>query len=176
MLRDAFDFNTIGPKLNEWFLANLEDKQAGVLVSHNTVTDIQFLSCEYLRANLRLPAKIQIGLDTCETMKRFASVSYRKVPASEWPELTKTGNPSMGVKPCAVYALGRRSPPEAFEDVCGSHHDADADTRAVAAILFDQPQFGNSGLYGRVFNSRSKCFQPLEDIWSAMKLKMKEPV
>ena len=50
--------------------------------------------------------------------------------------------PSIGVKPCAIYALSKRDTPASFEEVCGEHHDAEADTRAVAVILFDEEQFG----------------------------------
>ena len=176
MLRDELEFKAIVPQLNRWFLSHLKDRDAGVLVSHNTVTDIQFLCCEYLRAETEMPAKIKLGLDTCATLKRFSSVCYRKVNPEDWPQLTKTGKLSMGVKPCAIYALGKRNPPETFEDVCGSHHDADADTRAVATILYDQEQFGNKGLHSCVFLSNKRCFQPLKQVWFAMRVKMLEPV
>ena len=94
----------------------------------------------------------------------------------DWSKLTKTGKLSTGVKPCAIYALSKRSPPETFEQACGSHHDADADTRAVAAILYDQEQFGSNGLHNCVFRSNKRCFQPLKQVWFAMRVKMLEPV
>ena len=128
----------------------MDGYSAGVLVSHNTATDVQFLVVEYLRAGVALPPKIKLCLDTYKTMTRFSSVSYRKVPPEEWKRvcvlcenkgMTKTGKLSMGVKPCATFALSKRTPPETFVEACGEHHDAEADTRAVAAILFDRDQF-----------------------------------
>ena len=82
----------------------------------------------------------------------------------------------MGVKPCAIHALSHRDPPEEFVDACGERHDAEADTRAVAVILFDEKQFKNQGLFHCVFKTHRKCFQPLDTIWSAMEEKLKEPV
>ena len=82
----------------------------------------------------------------------------------------------MGVKPCAIYALRHRDPPETFALACGEHHDADADTRAVAVVLFDWEQFRKAGLWYLVFKTKRKCFQPLSEVWDAMKIKMSEPV
>ena len=127
-------FPIVAAKLQTWLQEKLQGK-TGVLVSHNTSVDIQFLLCEYIRADIQLPSGIKLGLDTMTTLKRFSSVCYRKAPLDQWPELTKTGKASMGVKPCATYALSKREPPELFADVCGDHHDADADTRAVAVIV-----------------------------------------
>ena len=147
----------------------------GVLVSHNTATDIQFLLSEYIRCDKQLPKQIVLGLDTLETIRRFASVQYRKVSVESWPEATSTGRPSMGVKPCATYALSQRNPPEQFKDVCGDHHDAVADTRAVAVILFDEKQFKQNSLYHTVFKSKKKCFFPLKKTWDKMLIKANEP-
>ena len=78
----------------------MDGYSAGVLVSHNTATDVQFLVVEYLRAGVALPAKIKLCLDTYKTMTRFSSVSYRKVLPEEWTRvcvlcenkgMTKTG-------------------------------------------------------------------------------------
>ena len=132
------------------------DSPAGVLVSHNTPVDIQFLLCEYLRTGIELPPEIRLGLDTCAVLKRFSTICYRKVPTDKWPILTKKGKNSMGVKPVAIYALSKRNPPEKFEEACGTHHDADADTKAVHVILFDHRQFGNRGLHGFVFKGNRK--------------------
>ena len=176
MLRNELSFTVIGPMLNRWFDEMLGDRLAGVLVSHNTAVDIQFLLCEYLRTGIQLPPRIRLGLDTCATLKRFSSICYRKVDTSEWPTTTKAGKNSMGVKPTAIYALSKRNPPEKFEEVCGTHHDADADTKAVHVILFDAPQFGDKGLHGCVFKGQRKCFQPLEEIMSVMRVKMSEAV
>lgn len=175
-VRNKPQFNVIGQQLNDWFAQLLQHRSSGVLVSHNTATDIQFLCCEYQRVGLRLPPKVRLGLDTLTTLKRFSSLVYRKVPPFEWPELTKAGKLSMGVKPCATYALSKRDPPEKFETACGEHHDCDADTRAVKIILFDQSEFPTTGLHHCVFNSNKKCLFPLSDVWEAMEIKMKDPV
>ena len=82
----------------------------------------------------------------------------------------------MGVKPMATYALSKLDPPKSFADFCGQHHDADADTPAVYVILFDQKQFGRHGLHHCVFYSNRKCFQPIEEVRSAMQIKMCNPV
>ena len=123
-----------------------------------------------------LPQQCILVLDTLKCVKRFGSVAYRKVPKEEWPLLTDKGAPSMGVKPCAIYALRNRDPPETFASVCGEHHDADADTRAVAVVLFDWVQFQKKGLWHLVFKGKKKCFQPLSEVWDAMKIKMSQPV
>ena len=133
--------------LNEWFVAQLGDNKTGVLVAHNSATDAQFLSCEYQRANMLLPPQTNLVLDTLKCIKRFGSLVYRKVAKEEWSILTDKGAPSMGVKPCAIYALRHRDPPETFALACGEHHDADADTRAVAVVLFDWEQFRKAGLW-----------------------------
>ena len=177
-------FRQVVDRLNQWLADMMDDHSAGVLVSHNTATDVQFLLVEYLRASKRLPAKIKLCLDTYKTLTRFSSVLYRKVPVDEWKRvcvlcenkgLTKKGKLSMGVKPCATYALSKRTPPKTFLEACGAHHDAEADTRAVAAILFDRDQFGQ-GLYNCVFETNRRCFQPIQEIQDAMIEKMKEPV
>ena len=94
-------------KLNQRFEKYLEDDKMGVLVSHNTATDIHFLLSEYIRCGKQLPKQIVIGMDTVETIRRFSFVQYRKVSVESWPEVTPTGRPSMGVKPCASYALSQ---------------------------------------------------------------------
>ena len=176
MLAHEPRFDVVATRLNDWFVTQLQGHTTGVLVSHNTATDIQFLCCEYMRCGATFPPQIKFGLDTLKTLQRFSTISYRRVPAEDWPKCTDTGKNSMGVKPCSVYALSKRNPPAKFEDVCGDHHDADADTRAVAVILFDEPQFGRDSLYHAVFKSSKRCFQPLEEIWTVMEEKMQEPV
>ena len=166
-------FPAVAKMLNRWFKAQMSAQRcnAGVLVAHNAATDFQFLQCEYIRAGIRLPSAIKHGLDTYKVLTRFSSVCYRKVPTDQWPLLTKTGKLSMGVKPCAMYALSKRLPPQQFEDVCGEHHDAEADTRAIAVILFDLSLFGDKSLYNTVFNSKRRCFQPLSEVRQAMEKK-----
>ena len=176
MLRHERFFPDVAKDLNNWFNKLLANAQCGVLVSHNTATDVQYLCCEYQRAGMKLPKKIKYVIDTLTTLRRFSSLQYRKVAPADWPELTKKGKLSMGVKSCAIYALSKRDKPETFVQACGEHHDADADTRAVAVILFDSDQFGNKGLYHCVFKSKRKCFQPLSEVWDGMVLKMQEPV
>ena len=119
---------------------------------------------------------MRLGLDTMATLKRFSTLVYRKVPADEWPELTKTGKPSMGIKPCATYTLSKRNPPEKFEEACGEHHDCLCDTRSVHVVVFDQKEFPTNGLHHCVFKSNKKCFFPLSEVWDAMLIKMQEPV
>ena len=176
-LKNEKQFAEVVVELQAWFKHHMRDK-AGVLVSHNTPVDVQFLLCEYIRAGQQLPPQMKYGLDTLQTLNRFSTLAYRKVPADEWPPdfITKTGKTSMGVKPCAIYALSKRSTPESFEVACGQHHDADADTRAVAVILFDELLFGQKSLQYTVFKSNKRCFQPLQEVLEAMTIKMEEPV
>lgn len=176
MLVGKPEFPEVAQRLNIWFTEHTRGGRTGVLVSHNTPVDIQFLLSEYLRAEIELPPAIKLGLDTLQTLRRFSSLCYRKVSPSDWPELTSKGKLSMGVKPCAIYALSQMEPPQSFATACGEHHDADADTRAVAVILFDKRQFGTRGLYHCVFASKKKCFQPIEEVRSAMRIKLKECV
>ena len=153
-------FPEVAQILNEWLVSQLGDNTAsiGVLVSHNATTDAQFLSCEYQRAGMLLPSQTNLVLDTLKCLKRFASLVYRKVDKEDWPQLTDKGALSMGVKPCAIYALRHRDPPETFAIACGEHHDADADTRAVAVILFDRQQFGKNGLWYLVSKLKKNVF------------------
>ena len=130
-------FPEVAKILNEWLVSQLGDKPTAVLVSHNTATDVQFLSCEYQRAGMLLPPQTNFVLNILKCLKRFPSLVYRKVDKKDWPQLTDKGALSMGVKPCAIYALRHRDPPESFAIACGEHHDADTDTRAVAVFLFD---------------------------------------
>ena len=167
------------PQLNAWFNSQLRGRTTGVLVSHNNATDVQFLLCEYIRADAKLPEKINLALDTLATINRFSSLAYRKADVSEWPSghITKTGKPSMGVKPCAIFALQHRDPPESIGDACGAHHhDANVDVKMCAVTLFDYEQFGRRSLYHCVFKSRKRCFRPLTECWDAMCAKMLEPV
>ena len=171
MLRNEPKFEVVGPKLNEWFQEQMRGKTEGVLVSHNTPVDIQYLCCEYIRCGIELSSQIRLGLDTLATLRRFSSICYRKVPAAEWSCVTSKGKTSMGIKPCATYALSKRTPPTTVAEVCGEHHDADADTRMVAVVLFDESQFGRSSLHHAVFKSKKRCFQPIEEVWEKMKAK-----
>ena len=155
MLVNKPQFSAVATQLQQWFDEQLQGRE-GVLVSHNSAVDVQFLLCEHLRAKMPLHPQIKSCLCTMATIKRFSSIKYRKVAPADWTVLTKKGMPSMGVKPCATYALSKRQPPEDFEHACGNHHDADADTRAVAVILFDQVQFPRTGLHQCVFKSKRK--------------------
>ena len=105
-LENEKQFKDVAIELQDLFEQNLEDKDTGGLVAHNTCTDIQSLFCEYIRAGIELPKNIKSGLDTITTLRRFSSLAYRKADPFQWIEFTKTGNMSMGVKPCATYALG----------------------------------------------------------------------
>ena len=58
-------FPEVAQELNEWLLSQLGDTpRTGVLVAHNDATDAQFLSCEYQRADMLLPPKANLVLDT----------------------------------------------------------------------------------------------------------------
>ena len=120
------------------------------------------------------------GLDTLQVLKRFASLAYRKVDPEDWSEgyLTKTDTASIGVKPCAIYALSKREVSELLSDVCGEHHDADADTRMVdvGVVLFDEKQFSKHSLYHVVFKNNKHCFLSPSEIWTAMEINLKEPI
>ena len=101
MLRGKKQFPAVANELNKWFNEHLSEGRSGVLVSHNAPVDIQFLFCEYLRAKVKLPASITLGLDTLATIKRFNSLIYRKSTAKDWPWssdskfLTSKGNSSL---------------------------------------------------------------------------------
>ena len=71
------EFDRVLPELNAWFNTQLRGRTAGVLVSHNNVTDVQFLLCEYIRAGSTLPPKINLTLDTLATIKRFSTSEGR---------------------------------------------------------------------------------------------------
>ena len=167
-MRNAPRFAAVADKLNEWFKLHLQGGKTGVLVSHNTAVDIQFLMCEYMREGKTLPVTIQFGVDILTTLRRFSSICYRKVQSGEWSTLTDKGKPFMGVKPCAIYALSKHNIPENFEAACGHHHNVDADTRVVAVILFDESQFKTNSLDHCIFKSNRKYFQPLKQAWDAM--------
>ena len=55
-------------------------------------------------------ADMEKGLDTLNVLRRFGSLTYRRVDTSDSSEgyLTKTDKPSTGVKPCVMYALSKR--------------------------------------------------------------------
>ena len=141
-LKNAPDFSVVGRRLNSFFEKLLNEFDAGVLVAHNGATDFQFLCCDYIRAGLQLPAKLTHQLCTLQCMRRFSSLAYRKATPDQWTLLTKKGKPSMGVKPCANFVLSKRSPPENFESACGNHHEAQADVKGNAVILFDHRELG----------------------------------
>ena len=52
-------FSQVVDRLNRWFVSMTVDHSAGVLVSHNTDTDVQFLLVEYTRVGKRLPSSCQ---------------------------------------------------------------------------------------------------------------------
>ena len=135
-LKNEKPFAEVAVEMQAWFKQQMQGFEAGVLVSHNTAVDIQFLTVEYQRADIRFPGGMEKGLDTLQVLKRFASLTYRKVDPEDWSEgyLTKTGKTSMGFKSCAIYALSKREVSELLSDVCGELHDADSDTRMYSKI------------------------------------------
>ena len=174
-LKDEQSFEVVGSNMTLFFNKHLHGRDSGVLVAHNTSTDLQFLECEYIRSNMLLPAKLTHGLCTYQTIKRLKT-SYSKAVDSEWTDVTKTGNRCYSVKCCATYALSKRSPPGSFETDCGRHHEATADVKAVATILFDYDVFPRSGLWHAIFHKKLMVCQPMCDVHEAMVAKMGEPL
>ena len=78
-LKNEKSFAEVALELQAWFKQQMQGFQAGVLVSHNTAVDIQFLTVEYQRAGMHFPAGMEKGLDTLQVLKRFSSLTYRKV-------------------------------------------------------------------------------------------------
>ena len=169
------NFSVVGTSLNKFFATHLQGCDVGVLVAHNTSTDLQFLCCEYIRASLTLPVKIKYGLCTYQTIKRLKTAQSTAAD-SDWTETTETGARRYSVKCCAQYALSKRTPPRTFETACGRHHEATADVKAVAVILFDNDVFPKTGLWDIVFHKKRKVCQLLTDVHSAMVTKMSVPV
>lgn len=67
-LADAPPFERVGRDMNVFFDTHLGGHDAGVLVAHNGATDFQFLSCDYIRAGLKLPAKITHTICTLQVI------------------------------------------------------------------------------------------------------------
>ena len=172
-LKDEPSFRTVGTNLNAFFNSMYD---AGVLVAHNGSTDFQFLACDYLRAGLQLPVKIAHTMCTLKTVKRFSSLAYRKANPAQWSVLTDKGNCSMCVNAMATFALKQKDPPATFESHCGRHHDAQADVKGVAVILFDYDLLGKNGMWYKVFHSKFDVCVSWKDNWDAMTLKMDSPV
>ena len=138
-LKDAPKFSEVGRRLNDFFNKMMHNFDGGVLVAHNGSTDFQFLCCDYQRAGLQLPTKITHTLCTLQTLRRFSSLAYRKATPKEWTLLTKTGKPSLCIKPCATFVLSKRSPPRTFESACGTHHEAVPDVKGTSPDLAVPP-------------------------------------
>ena len=115
-LKDAPSFREVGEKMNVFFSGVLRKYDAGVLIAHNGVTDFQFLSCDYQRAGLVFPAKLQHTICTLQCLRRFSGLTYRKVKPEEWSELTKAGKLSMDITSCATFTLQKRNPPTTFAE------------------------------------------------------------
>ena len=174
-LKNEPTFDVVGLKMKTFLLKHLHGRDAGVFVAHNTSTDLQFLECEFIRAKIALPPKIAHGLCTYQTIKRLKT-AYSKAADTEWTEVTKTGARCYSVKCCAMFALSKRSPPGSFEVDCGRHHEATADVKAVATILFDHDTFPGSGLWHAIFKKKLLVCQPMSDIHNEMVVKMKQPL
>lgn len=168
-------FDVVGPRMSAWLSSHLHSVDAGVLVAHNGSTDFQFLCAAYVRHGLPLPPKLTHTLDTLSLLRRFSSLGYRKASVGEWTELTKTGKPSLSVNACATYTLSKRTPPTDFETVCGMHHDAMADVRGIAIIMFDWDELGTKGLQHLIQQQSRPLFEKLQTVWDAMVEKCSEP-
>ena len=94
-LKDAPKFSEFGDRLNVIFEDILKDFDAGVLVAHNGATDFQFLCCDYQRAGLEIPKKINHTLCTLQCLRRFSALAYRKATPEQWTVLTQSGKPSV---------------------------------------------------------------------------------
>ena len=175
-LVDECKFPEVGRRMNNFFDRNLRGFDSGVLVAHNGATDFQFLCCDYQRAGLKLPSKITHTLCTLQLLRRFSSLAYRKSTPAQWTVLTKTGKPSMCVDACATFTLSKRCPAGTFESVCGTHHEAKADVKGVAVMLFDHQELGKEGIWHKVFRSKYKVCELLSTVWSDMEVKMASPV
>ena len=175
-LKDAPSFSIVGRRMNEFFERVLQNFDAGVLVAHNGSTDFQFLSCDYIRAGLTLPTKITHTLCTLQSIRRFSGLAYRKAPADQWTVLTAKGNPSMSVNACATFVLAKRTPAGSFEKDCGKHHEAEADVKGVAVILFDKRELGKMGLWSKIFVEKKNVCTLLQCTWDDMQKKMQSPV
>ena len=156
MLQGEEEFSVIGKELNGFFIKHLEGCDSGILVAHNISTDLRFLCCEMIRAGLTLPKKLPFGLCTYQAIKKLKT-AYKTADDADWTEVTATGNRCYSVKCCATYALSQRNPPTQFSIVCGRHHEATADVKAVAVILFDREVFPKTGLT-QIIRSYKKYF------------------
>lgn len=174
-LKTEMSFDVVGKQMVQFFQKHLRGQDSGVLVAHNTSTDLQFLCCEFIRAGLKLPVKIKHGLCTYQTIKRL-KLAYSRASDADWTETTKTGARCYSVKCCAQYALSQRSPPGSFEADCGRHHEAEADVKAVATILFDHKVFPKFGLWEAVFEKKRLVCESMKDIHARMVSKMEEPL
>ena len=176
-LKNEPPFSVVGVELNKFFTAHLQDYDAGVLVAHNGSTDFQFLCCDMQRAGLVVPSKLSHTICTLQTIKRFSSLAYRKAKPEEWTVLTAKGNTSMSIDACDTFVLSnKRSPPGNFERDYGRHHEAFADVKGVATILFDHQELGDQGLWYKIFKSKFDVCVPLAEISEAMTIKMASPV
>ena len=128
-----------------------------------------------IRAGLTLPKELCFGLCTYKAIKKLKT-AYNAADDADWTEVTATGNRCYSVKCCATYALSQRNPPAQFSVVCGRHHEATADVKAVAVILFDREVFGRHGLWDAVFNKKRKVCESMHTIWTSMVAKMDEPL
>ena len=175
-LKGAPSFRQVGTRINAFFSRLLQQYDAGVLVAHNGATDFQFLCCDYQRADLVLPPKLKHTICTLQCLRRFGALAYRKAKPEEWSVLTKSGKPSMNITSCSTFTLQKRMPPSTFEETCGRHHDAEADVRGVAVIMFDYKELGDTGLYHKIFHSKRKVCVMLNTIWDEMVIKLQSPI
>ena len=67
-LKDAPPFVVVGREMIAFFNEHLENFDAGVLVAHNGATDFQFLSCDFIRAGLKFPAKLTHTICTLQVI------------------------------------------------------------------------------------------------------------
>ena len=111
-----------------------------------------------------------------KTLRRFASLAYRKATPEQWSVLTAKGKPSLSIDACATFTLLKRLPAGSFENDCGRHHEALADVKGVAVIMFDEQELHDKGLWFKIFKSGVDVCELLSTTWAAMQIKMQSPV
>ena len=67
-VKNVKQFKDVGKELQAWFKVQMQGGKAGVLVSHNVTVDVEFLSAEYQRADMRFLPGMTKSLDTLNVL------------------------------------------------------------------------------------------------------------
>ena len=81
----------------------------------------------------------------------------------------------MSISACATFTLSKRNPPSTFEETCGRHHEALADVKGVAVILFDKNEHASTGIWHRLSDTKYKLCTAVMVTWNRMIAKVAEP-